>query len=89
MPNLKNAKKALRQSERRAERNMQAKGTLDFMRRSFRKLLDDKKVDEAAKLLKDMNQALDKAVAKGVLKRNTASRLKSRATLRINKVSAK
>ncbi len=89
MPNLKNAKKALRQSERRAERNMQVKGTLDFMRRSFRKLLDDKKTDEATKLLKDMNQALDKAVSKGVLKRNTASRLKSRAALRINKVSGK
>lgn len=85
MPNLKNAKKALRQSERRAERNVQIKGTLDFMRRSFRKLLEEKKVDEAKKLLKDMSQALDKAAAKGVLKKNTVARLKSRATLRINK----
>lgn len=84
MPNLQNAKKALRQSVVRAERNTAIVEHVDYMRRSFRKLLEAKKFDEAQKLMRELTQALDKAVTKKVLKANTVSRIKSRAMRKIN-----
>lgn len=84
MPNLKNAKKALRQSIVRTERNTAVREHIDYMRRSFRKLLESKKFDEAQKLMNELTQALDKAVTKKVLKLNTVSRIKSRAAKKIN-----
>lgn len=84
MPNLKNAKKALRQSIVRAERNTAVREHIEYMRRSFRKLLESKKFDEAQKLMNELTQALDKAVTKKVLKLNTVSRIKSRAMKKIN-----
>lgn len=85
MPNLKNATKALRQSVVRAERNTAISEHIEYMRRSFRKLLEGKKFAEAQKLMGELTQALDKAVTKKVMKLNTASRIKSRA---MKKVSA-
>lgn len=84
MPNLKNAKKALRQSIVRAERNDAVREHIDYMRRSFRKLLEAKKFEDAQKLMSELTQALDKAVTKKVLKLNTVSRIKSRAAKKIN-----
>ena len=84
MPNLNNAKKALRQSLKRAERNATVTANIAYMRRSFRKLLESKKVDDARTLLVDLTQALDKAVSKNILKKNTVARLKSRATKNLN-----
>lgn len=53
---------------------------LNFMRRSFRKLLAEKKkkLDEAKKLVSELAQALDKAVGKNILKKNAAARIKPR-----------
>jgi ribosomal protein S20 len=87
MPNLANAKKALRQSLVRAERNAEAKAKIAYMRRSFRKLLEDKKVDEARKLVADLYQILDKAAGKNILKANTVARVKSRAMAHLNKAA--
>lgn len=84
MPNLKNAKKALRQSIVRAERNTAVREHIDYMRRSFRKLLEAKKFEEAQKLMNDLTKSLDKAVTKKVLKLNTVARIKSRAMKKIN-----
>lgn len=79
MPNLKNAQKALRQSVKRTARNTNVRENIAYMRRSFRKLLEAKKLDDAQKLMRDLGQALDKAATKKVLKANTAARIKSRA----------
>lgn len=87
MPNLQNAKKALRQSEVRADRNALVRAKIEFMRRSFRKLVEAKKFDDAKKLMSDMSQALDKAAGKGLMKPNTVSRIKSRAALNLAKAS--
>lgn len=87
MPNLKNAKKALRQNLARAEKNIEARAKIDFMRRSFRKLIEAKKIEEAQKLMSDLNQILDKAVSKNLLKKNTVARVKSRAMKRLAKAS--
>lgn len=85
MPILKNAKKALRQSKVRAERNLKVKENIAYMRRNFRKLLEAKKFDEAQTVVRDLSKALDKAVTKGVVKKNAAARIKSRTAVRLNK----
>ena len=89
MPNLQNAKKALRQSIVRAERNKKVREGIDYMRRSFRKLLADNKLDEAKKLISTLTQALDKAVGKNLIKKNAAARVKSRAMANLNKLIKK
>jgi small subunit ribosomal protein S20 len=89
MPNLENAKKALRQSIVRAGRNKLIRERIDYMRRSFRKLLADNKIDEAKKLVSDLTQTLDKAVGKNLIKKNAAARVKSRAMAHLNKIAKK
>lgn len=89
MPNLQNAKKALRQSLVRADRNKLMRERLDFMRRSFRKLLAENKLDEAKKLISNLSQALDKAAGKNLIKKNAAARVKSRAMAHLNKLGKK
>lgn len=87
MPNLRNAKKALGQSRVRAVRNANVKGHIDTMRRSFRKLLEAGKIEDAQKLVRELDQAMDKAVTKHVFKANTAARVKSRTMLALNKAA--
>ena len=89
MPNLKNAKKALRQSVKRGAQNKMVKDNLAFMRRSFRKLLESQKLEDAQKLMRDLGQALDKAAGKNLMKANTASRIKSRAAQKLNALAKK
>lgn len=86
MPRIQSAKKALRQSIRRRERNLKRKESYKAAVKSFRKLLEAKQVDEAKKSLPNVFKALDKAAKTGVIKQNKASRLKSRLTLHIGKV---
>ena len=88
MPNLKNAKKALAQSKVRAVRNANVKAHIDTMRRSFRKLLAAGNIEDAQKLVRELDQAMDKSVTKRVIKANTAARVKSRAMLALNKAVA-
>ena len=87
MPNLRNAKKALKQSEVRRVRNANVKGHIDTMRRSFRKLLEAGKIEDAQKLVRELDQAMDKAVTKHVFKANTAARVKSRTMIALNKAA--
>lgn len=85
MPILKNAEKALRKSKVRGARNSDKKAQIAFMRRNFRKLIEAKKFDEAATVLRDLAQQLDKAVTQNLMKRNTVDRIKSRAALGLAK----
>lgn len=85
MPNLKNAKKALKQSLVRADRNRVVEANIDSMRRQFRKMLEAGKHDDAKKLVHDLGKALDKAVTKNVVKLNTAARIKSRTAIHLAK----
>ena len=88
MPNLANAKKALRQSEKRAARNKLVKEEISSLRRHFKVALKNKNAEEAQKLAKDLQKKLDKAVTKNVFKKNTVSRLKSRMAGAIQKIGA-
>jgi small subunit ribosomal protein S20 len=51
-------------------------------------IAEGSKTDESDSTLKDAVAALDRAVSKGVLHRNTAARKKSRLTKQYNKLSS-
>lgn len=74
----KSAKKAFRQSERRKRDNSLNKDKIKILEKKIAKLLIEKKSDEAKKLLPEIYKALDKAAKKNVIKKNKASRRKSR-----------
>ena len=52
-------------------------------------LTKQEKKETAEKKFKEFVSGLDKAVKKGIIKKNTADRKKSRAQLKMNKMSAK
>lgn len=74
----KSAKKAFRQSERRRKHNAFNKSKIKNLEKRIEKLLTEKKTAEAKKLLPEIYQALDKAAKRNVIKKNKASRRKSR-----------
>jgi len=86
MPITSSAKKALRQSKKRAKLNRRYKNKIKDLTKKVRGLADSNKIKQAKELLPALYKALDKAAKKGVIKKNTASRKKSRLTKMINKV---
>ena len=78
MPITKSAKKALRQSVRRRQRNVLVQRKIKDVLKKVRGLLVQKKFEEAKEFLPQVSQVLDKAAKAGVIKKNTASRKKSR-----------
>lgn len=85
MPITKSAKKALRQSLRRKVRNSQKMRKLKALLKEVKKLVSLKKIEGARELLPQVYKILDKAAKTGLIKKNTASRKKSRITKLINK----
>ena len=85
MPITKSAKKALRQTKRRTAPNTRRKEAYKDQMKRVRKFIAAKKVSEAEAAIPGVYQALDKAVKAGVLKKNAASRRKSRLAKFIHK----
>lgn len=85
MPIIKSAKKALRQNKRRAKRNIQKKKKIKGLIKEVKNLISQNKIGEAKKLLPEIYKNLDKAAKTGLIKKNTASRKKSRITKAITK----
>jgi small subunit ribosomal protein S20 len=82
MPNLQNAKKALRVSAKKRILN-------DRRRRAMKVAVKSVKITKTADELSKAYQAIDKAAKRGVIKKNTASRKKSRLAAEIKKSQAK
>ncbi len=78
MPIKASAKKAQRQSVRRAAENKTKKEAFKKAVKEVKKLVAARKPDEAKKMFLEAQQKLDKAAKINVIKKNTASRLKSR-----------
>ncbi|OIO50572.1 MAG: 30S ribosomal protein S20 [Candidatus Portnoybacteria bacterium CG_4_8_14_3_um_filter_44_15] len=87
MPITKSAKKALRQSRRKRVFNLRRFKKMKEKIKEVKKLIKENKKDEAAKLLPETYQAIDRAAKRGVIKKNTASRKKSRLAKPIAKIS--
>jgi len=78
VPIKKSAKKALRQNIKRKKRNLIYKRKVKEAVREVRELISEKKINEAKRLLPEVYKILDKAAKVKVIKKNTASRKKSR-----------
>jgi small subunit ribosomal protein S20 len=78
MPITSSAKKALRQNVRLKKMNLVRKGAYKDAVKEYRSLVESKKFDEAEVALQKAFQKLDKAAKKNAIKKNKASRLKSR-----------
>ena len=82
MPNIRSAKKRLRQNKKRRLRNKSVKS---YLKTITKKVKNAKEQTEAIELLKEAYKAYDMAVSKGVIHKNNAARHKSRLTRFINK----
>ena len=78
MPITSSAKKALRSSKRKRVFNLRRKDEMQKVVKEYKKLISTKKVDEAKKLIPKLQKAIDKAAKRGIIKKNTAARKKSR-----------
>ncbi|MFA5746503.1 MAG: 30S ribosomal protein S20 [Candidatus Paceibacterota bacterium] len=82
----KSAKKAHRQSVKRNEGNLEYKKNLKEALKKVRILTAGKKNKELQEVLPEVYKALDKAAKVGIIKKNNASRRKSRISLAAAKV---
>ncbi len=78
MPNLRNAKKALRKSLRRYEHNKRIRTRVKRWIKKYMTLLKEGKKDEASKILPFVQKLIDKAAKRNIFHRNKASRMVSR-----------
>jgi small subunit ribosomal protein S20 len=78
MPITRSAKKALRQSIRRREHNLQLKKNYAKVLKGYKKLIAAGQKDEAAKYLAQVYKTVDKLAKTSVIHKNKANRLKSR-----------
>ena len=85
MPITKSAKKALRQSVSRRARNIARKDAYKGAIKTYKKFVASKETGEAATKLAAAYKALDKAAKTGAIKKNKASRIKSRLAKKLGK----
>ena len=71
----------MRNSARKQLQNRSVKSRLHTLERSYLQLLGTGKKDDAAKALRTISSAFDKAAKSGVVHRATANRKKSRLAL--------
>ena len=78
MPNSEGAKKRLRQSFVRRDRNKAIKSAMRTQIRKVREAVEAGNIDEAETEFKDAAKRLDRAGARNIIHRNAAGRTKSR-----------
>lgn len=77
---IKSAKKAIRSSAKKRQFNLRRKKTLADVVKNYKKLVGEKKLAEAKKLVPELYQALDKAAKRGIINKGAAARRKARFT---------
>jgi small subunit ribosomal protein S20 len=76
-----------RQSEKRHDRNRAALGTVKSLVKKVQTAVAEKKTEDAKTSLRIATSAISKAVSKGLVKPNTASRRISRLTIHVNSLA--
>lgn len=85
MPNIKSAKKRLRQSQARRDRNRAVRSEL---RTRTKNLLATEDAADAAEQYRVVTSLLDRAARKGVIPSNAAARSKSRLARYVSRLDA-
>ncbi|CAG0984359.1 30S ribosomal protein S20 [Myxococcaceae bacterium] len=88
MANHKSAEKRARQSERRRERNRQARSRIRTLEKGFRAAVAEGNPEAGSARLRDVEAALRRAAAKGLVPKRRASRRISRMAKRLHQASA-
>lgn len=78
MPNIKSSKKAVKVIAKKTNNNHELKARVKNVIRNTDKAISANDKEKATALLKETQISIDKAVSKGLIKKNTAARQKSR-----------
>jgi len=89
MPNMKNAKKAVKQDNKISEKNRHYNSTMRNAIRNTDKAITSGDKEKATANLNNAIKALDKAHAKGLVHKNKVAREKSRLTKKVNSMEVK
>ena len=87
MANIKSAKKRVLIAEANRQRNVAFKSSIKTAVKRVLELAQGEDKEALNASLSKVYQLCDKAVSKGILHKNTASRKKSRLTLAVNKLA--
>lgn len=87
MPNIKSAVKRVEITRVRTIRNARIKSALKTSIKKFEEAMKAADREDAGTKLRNAVVTIDKAVTKGILHKNAASRKKSRLTKRYNKLT--
>ena len=85
MPIKKSAFKELRKAKKRHLRNIKILSELKTLNKKFISLVDEKKIEQAKKVLNRLISKLDKAAVKKIIRKNKVSRKKSRLMRKLKK----
>lgn len=83
MPNKKSAEKRMRTNEKNRLYNKYWTSRCKTSMKKVLEAVEDQNLELAEKRLQEAQSAIDKAVVKGVIHRNTGARRKSRLTLKV------
>lgn len=86
MPNLAQAKKALRKAKKAYARNEIIREGVRKLKKVARVAIDAKNKVEASAAALNLQATVDKAAKRGIMHKNKAARLKSRLAKRIAKI---
>lgn len=86
MPRIKSAIKRVEVAERNRERNRAWRSSIRTARNKVEEALDSKDANLSAEAIKGAYSVIDRAVAKGILHKNTAARRKARLLKMVRKV---
>ena len=87
MPNIKSAKKRVIVTQTKTLRNQMIKSALKTYIKKFEACVESGNREEAVKAFNLTVKKIDQAMAKGILKKNTAARRKSKLALKLNKMA--
>jgi len=88
MANIKSAQKRMRSSESRRVGNLTVKTRVKSAKRKAQEALTAGVAETAGSAVREYSSVLDKAVKRGVIKKNTAIRRKARANNALRKIEA-
>jgi len=86
LANSKSAAKRDRQSLKRRQRNNEVKAALKTIKKKLTASIENKQPDEARATLSRFYKAVDKATAKGIIKKNTGARNKANLAQKVSQL---
>ena len=86
MANLKSSKKRIRSNERKRVQNVTVKSSIRTIIKKVEQAIEQGNAQLAEEKLSEASSTLDSAATKGVIRKNTSSRNKSRLAKKINAI---